>query len=332
MKSLKPNKAFSITELSVTIILTSLLIVSVFFGTKLIKNANTISARATTQSSPIWNILDEDGTNSAAIWLDATEAGSLSTTYYNNESRVLQWRGKMGGVGMAPDHTTYVSSPLYNTDGEYSAVYFLGSWYDDGRPIRYGDDLTSIKVSPNPINNEQTFSVGIVFKADVDDKSKVRNDCLTSVENIAVSMLFSTSVEERNVAPNLIINLNGTQNTCKIKFFGEGALPATLPAGDDVLFRPNAINSLIFTADFSKTEDHLQVYSNGTKTTLSFTGANSVEGKHSLSGNRLEIGRSNIDNLAFKGKVYEFVVFKSTLSPQEVLSVQKYFMSKYQIN
>ena len=64
----KNNKAFSLIELSIVILVISLLVVGVTKGSRLMSEAKLKSAQALTSSSPV------NAMTGVVLWLDATDA------------------------------------------------------------------------------------------------------------------------------------------------------------------------------------------------------------------------------------------------------------------
>ena len=152
--------------------------------------------------------------------------------------------------------------------------------------------------------------------------------------------LFSMRPSNKNDAlrfwfslrPSLGPNPDGS---CIIEMVSGGGSVASNTDGSSQRARyyPGKINSLIVVIDFTNTENNAISYTNGLKILEHMTHDQFFAPKGDLSiGIPDYASIPDYFNHSYKGNIYEVIIFKSALSEAEALSVQKYFMSKYQID
>ena len=81
----KQNKAFSLIELSIVVLVIGILIAGVIQGSGMLVDSRLKSARALTRSSPVNGIKD------LALWLETTSAESFLSSEAENGTRLTLW-------------------------------------------------------------------------------------------------------------------------------------------------------------------------------------------------------------------------------------------------
>jgi prepilin-type N-terminal cleavage/methylation domain-containing protein len=122
------KKAFSLIELSIVIVITSVLILGIFQGIGMIKNARINNARAFTVKSPVNNI---DG---LVAWYETSLAKSFATGEIYDTSQITRWldispSSENGSIRKNSLTTTASANVIYVNDGinNIPSIQFSGA-------------------------------------------------------------------------------------------------------------------------------------------------------------------------------------------------------------
>jgi prepilin-type N-terminal cleavage/methylation domain-containing protein len=160
---MKKNKAFSLVELSVVILIIGILIAGITQSGRLIRQIKLSTARSVTSSSDVASIRDVTG------WFEATTEGSFKDSNGNtdieNNANLSEWRdiNPQKSKGDKPTLTILGSS---GTEPKYisSGINGIPSVYFDG-----GDVISSTDAPTMPlITGDKTYSMFAVFRSDKD--------------------------------------------------------------------------------------------------------------------------------------------------------------------
>jgi prepilin-type N-terminal cleavage/methylation domain-containing protein len=313
---MKKNKAFSLVELSVVILIIGILVAGVTQSGRLIRQIKLSTARSVTASSDVASIRD------VTAWFEASTEGNFTdinnVTDVENKAVILEWRdiNPQKPIGDRPKlrNEASGSQPMYIANGinGIPSVYF-----------NTDDHIYSVDEPTMPlISKDKTYSMFAVFRADlakVQTKSIITqigsNTTLANNQYASIGFLGSANNNGRAgfISNSTEIN-NWIQNTriSDQKDYVVGVLAdltGTVTQNSVKLY----VNSLTAEADFP---------AGGTYATTE------IEAK------RFSIGASAIATPAdfFNGMVSEVIIFDRKLKDEEAESVMKYLRKKYNIN
>ena len=86
MKKNRPNKAFSLIEISIVILIVGILISGVSLGVDLYQDFRLASARSLTQNSRVGRI------NDLVLWLEASQKSSFEPDNIANGTAITKWK------------------------------------------------------------------------------------------------------------------------------------------------------------------------------------------------------------------------------------------------
>lgn len=149
---MKNRAAFNLVELSIVITVFSLLLIAIGSGTKLIRQAKVKSAERITDTSPVWEIVNDELERSVVAWFDALDRDSMDLLSGTTTNEITNWRSKVNvGKYFTATQSTTDEYPKYSRDGmdNFPAVLFDGT--DDSftvpTPLRTGDTTVSFAVA-----------------------------------------------------------------------------------------------------------------------------------------------------------------------------------------
>ncbi len=141
------QKAFTLVELSIVLVIIGLLLGLINVGINLMNQAKVRAARAITSNSPVWEIFNSNLEMSAVLWYDVLDTKLLKR---DSDNFVTSIRSKIGD----PDRTTMTISnePIYQKDG-----------MADFPTISFDDDTGTSDSLSRSFTLNDNFSVAIVF-------------------------------------------------------------------------------------------------------------------------------------------------------------------------
>jgi len=299
----KNNKAFSLIELSIVILVIGILVVGVTKGSRLMTEAKLKSAQALTSSSPV------NAMTGVVLWLDATDASTIATgtiasnTYTNPDdgSLVVKWKDR--------------NPQLVN-----SSKQELAAISDGNRPV----------YTKNGINGLPTLS----FDSASSDYLKSSNSAIASgktgytmvavwqANSLSTGMIFaqggcSVGVNEGSAAGMY------SKNDGIIASWGCGAT-GDLGSGSN---KYSAKNPNIAIAQVNKSlTNKMSLYLNST-TPVSGTPTTVVD----LISAPIFVGTESGTGSFFNGYISELIVFDRSLTVAEIADVAGYLSKKYSI-
>ncbi len=120
-KSSKSRRAFSLIELSVTIVIIGIFVAGTIAANSLIKKFRIQSAQALTKSSPVTGIIGN------AVWLESILETSFLDSESNNSTAISTWNDQSSNANKH-SISQVGSGPVYsNTINYVHAVKFSGS-------------------------------------------------------------------------------------------------------------------------------------------------------------------------------------------------------------
>ena len=317
---MKKNKAFSLVELSVVILIIGILIAGVTQSGRLIRQIKLSTARSVTSSSDVASIRD------ITAWFEATTEGVFTDVNNNtdveNNATVKIWRD------VNPQKSTGDKPTLTDLGGDNARPKYISSGIN-GIPSVYfdgGDYLASIVGPTIPlISQDKTYSMFAVFRADL---NKATPSIITQIGadgNTHTAQTFASigSVSgSGNGNPGFVTGPDIDSSWVQLATMNDqtdyivGALvdfvnPATVVA-DSVKLYVNSLTSLASGKMSTKTAAPV---STGIIAEKFIIGANvkTTTSEH------------------FTGMISEVIIFDRKLKDEEAQSVMKYLRKKYNI-
>jgi len=301
----KNNKAFSLIELSVVILVIGILVVGVTKGSRLMTEAKLKSAQALTSSSPV------NAMTGVVLWLDATDASTIATgtiasnTYTNPDdgSLVVKWKDRNPQlVNSSKQELAAISDgnrPVYTKNG----INGLPTLSFDGA----ADYLTS---SNSAIASGKTgYTMVAVWQANI----------------LSTGMIFS-QVTTTTCNGSITGSAAGmySKNDGIIASWGCGAT-GDLGSGSNKYSAKNP-NIAIAQVNKSLLTNKMSLYLNST-TPVSGNPATVSD----LISAPIFVGTESGTSTFFNGYISELIVFDRSLTVAEIADVAGYLSKKYSI-
>ena len=330
---MKKNKAFSLVELSVVILIIGILVAGVTQSGRLIRQIKLSTARSVTASSDVASIRD------ITAWFEASTEGVFTdisdNTDIEDKAEIKFWRDtnpqKSKGDKPVLTNGTSNAKPKYVSSGinGIPSVYFDGGANKSGN---YPSDATpdyifSTEVPTMPlISLDKTYSMFAVFRADIGQVEKSAiitqiggNDSLADQSFASIGFIGSAGNAGR---PGLITGSTADLSWVKDAKISDqtdyivGALvdfiaPSTIGAASVKLY----VNSLTPVASYG-----------AAKTNTDFVKTDVIATKFAIGGNAKSPPAEH-----FTGLISEVIVFDRKLKDEEAQSVMKYLRKKYNI-
>jgi prepilin-type N-terminal cleavage/methylation domain-containing protein len=317
---MKKNKAFSLVELSVVILIIGILIAGITQSGRLIRQIKLSTARSVTASSDVASIRDVTG------WFEATTEGSFKDSNGNtdveNNAKLSEWRdinpqkSKGDKPILTPEGSTG-SEPIYISSG----INGIPSVYFDG-----GDAISTSTIATMPlISGDKTYSMFAVFRS---DKDKAGTDSI--------------------IAQIGDITNNADQKFASIGFFGTSGNPGFISGSTPALswvknFKISdqtdyIVGALVdFVSPANPGEASVKLYVNSLTAVNNATDLapkSNTFAATDVMANRFSIGATALSTASkfFTGMISEVIIFDRKLKDEEAESVMKYLRKKYNIN
>ena len=320
---MKKNKAFSLVELSVVILIIGILIAGVTQSGRLIRQIKLSTARSVTSSSDVNSIRDVTG------WFEASTEGSFriagGSSEIQNDDEITEWHD-YNTQKSAFDKPTLVNStagtyPKYRSNGinGIPAVYFDGT--NDYISFELGSGTTDPKFPV--INKDRNFSIFTVFRADPGALGS-NNMTITQLSGLPVSNALTNETYAgigffAANKPGLIVNSTEANN-----YLVNFALK------DQTDYIVGAVADFPVEDATDPTRASVKMYLNSTAVASQITGGTLKNVGVGIQ--RFIIGSGNLAaSNFFKGLIAEVIVFDRALKKEEAQSVMKYLQKKYGI-
>ena len=331
---MKKNKAFSLVELSVVILIIGILVAGVTQSGRLIRQIKLSTARSITASSDVASIRD------ITAWFEASTEGVFTdnkgSTEVEDKAEIDIWRdtNPQKSKGDKPElkNATAGAKPKYVSNGinGIPSVYFDGGANKAGPYPSDGtaDFIYNIEAPTMPLlSKDQTYSMFAVFRADL---GKVETNAI--VTQIGGNTASLSDQEFASIGffgsagnagkPGLV-----TASTENLSWIKEARI------SDQTNYIVGALVDFVAPSTIAK--ESVKLYVNSlTPASLSAgkTGAASFV-KTDIVATKFIIGASakNTPSDHFTGLVSEVIVFDRKLKDEEALSVMKYLRKKYNI-
>lgn len=292
------KKAFSLLELSVSLIIVSVLVVGVVSGSRLINASKLSQAQALTKSSAITSIPD------LTLWMETTLndsiTGATSGSSLSNDDLVSSWND-LSGNSVNVTQATGSYQPKYITAGinNLPTLSFDGGndyLYNTSKvPLQPGDDSFTFVAVWKRIGG---VSLGAIFE---------QNTNGSTLQGRRASLLTISTSQ---------YGFNGESNDFHSNNYTTGASIITVMT----LTAPTGAGSTIA----------VNIYNSSNNVTYSGTISASIE---NVANNVFMVGAKAVTTRSdfFPGYISEIMVFDRDLNPSEVSLINNYLSKKYNI-
>jgi len=301
----KNNKAFSLLELSIVILVIGILVLGVTKGSRLMTEAKLKSAQALTSSSPV------NAMTGVVLWLDATDAstiatGTISTSTYgdpNDGSFVAKWK----------DHNPQL---VNSSKQELAAVTS-----DNNRPTYIQNGINGL---PTLSFDGATDFLKSSNSAIAGGKTGYTMVAVWQANSLSVGMIFA------QVTPTE--PCNGIAGSAAGMYTKTDGTIASWGCGGNADFystsKYSAKNPNIAIAQVNKSllTNKMSLYLNST-TPVSGIPTTVVD----LISAPIFVGAESGTGNFFNGYISELIVFDRSLTSAEIVDVQGYLSRKYSI-
>ena len=294
----KQNKAFSLIELSIVVLVIGILIAGVIQGSRMLVDSRLKSARALTRSSPVAGIKD------LALWLETTSAESFLSSQAENGTQLTLWN----------DINPQVRNPFFARKTASASAKYVENSPVGGLPAVYLDGAvsgqfllstssSSAVATPVPTQNDFTF-----FVVSRTDFSKTGTDAYIMDNGVEGSNGFSYSINPISRQKNITVQ--------RSSLFDITTIFAATPITPEVVSYTYAGGTL----------GAHKIYSNGVNYAL-----NNPKVTYTQPTTRFLIGARATNWQTWSGWLSEIIIFNRYLNDVDRKSVEKYLAQKYGI-
>ena len=310
MLKINKNKAFSLIELSIVILIIGILVAGVTQSSRLISRMKVMSARSLTLSSPVSSIKD------IYSWHETVMEASFDEAEASDSSRITNWY----------DINPQVSSGkimVTQSDVNLKPIYLSNRI--NGLPVINfdGSDRIQSQIAVPAIASMGSATIFSVFNAQ--DVSNQR------------FLLFQL---QTNCANNIEIGLSA--GAFNIGNFGihSGCGYATATSASFMATNQNYVMTMIMASTplASGQAGNIQVFRNGVQQTTFANGGGyntGLGGSYAKANSMLNFGgrfsSGFVDDCRFIGNVGEIIIFSRALNTEERQAVEKYLGKKWGI-
>jgi len=293
------KKAFSLIELSIALLIISILAIGISTGNRLISTSKIIKAQALTKTSPVSSIPD------LLLWLEPTLSGSITGATSGNDlsedDYISAWND-ISGNGISVIQGTQANQPTYTTSGINSlpSLSFTQAssnyLYSTSKvPLQPGDDSFTFVAVWKRIGGS---GAGVMFEQNTNGSS--------STGKRASMLTIGTT----------LYGFNGESNDFHANAYTAGESMISVIT----LTPPTAAGTTI----------DVKIYSNSNDITYSGTINADTE---NVSTGVFVVGAKALATKTsfFPGYISEIMVFDRDITPTEISIINKYLSKKYNI-
>jgi len=334
---MKKNKAFSLVELSVVILIIGILIAGVTQSGRLIRQIKLSTARSLTSSSDVASIRD------VTAWFEATTAGVFTdingNTDIDDKSKLRAWRdvNPQKSISDKPIMTngTAVDGSTNNTEPKYiiSGINGLPSVYFDGGAANgdatlsdaTGDLISTTDTATMPILAlDKTYSMFAVFRS---DKGKAQ-------QNAIIAQIGNGSdITAQSFASIGLLDGDSTNNSKPGFVTSEAKATSWVSDARITDYNDYIVGALVdFITPTSPADASVKLFVNSL-TPVTYVGGDTRVAT-TIGAAKFVIGASNHATASkhFTGMISEVIVFDRKIKDEEAQGVMKYLRKKYNIN
>ena len=295
MKKIKIiNKAFSLIELSIVILIIGILVAGVTQSSRLVKAMRLQTARQLTMNSPISSI------GNLNLWLETTLEKSFNESESSNSSTLTKWFDINPQSTFKNDayQNSITRAPIYNFNETLPLVNFNGA--NDGQYFNLPDNTIP--------SGDSAFTIFLAFR--------LAKDAAIKNHDILVAGQW--------INPITLIRLDNNTGLKFTNFTG---------GGTSTVYGPQTSNQqlatlALFTASYKNTGQRFILgHVNGVQSfQVNVADARAIGSVLNLIG-----GNSWVNFEYFRGDIAELVIFSKFLNDEERKSVESYIMKKWSI-
>jgi len=334
---MKKNKAFSLVELSVVILIIGILIAGVTQSGRLIRQIKLSTARSLTSSSDVASIRD------VTAWFEATTAGVFTdvngNTDIDDKSKLRAWRdiNPQKSIsdkpiminGTAVDGSTNNSEPKYIISGinGLPSVYFDGGSNNGDTALSdsTGDLISTTDTATMPILAlDKTYSMFAVFRS---DKGKAQ-------QNAIIAQIGNGSdITAQSFASIGLLDGDSTNNSKPGFVTSEAKATSWVSDARITDYNDYIVGALVdFITPTSPADASVKLFVNSL-TPVTYVGGDTRVAT-TIGAAKFVIGASNHATASkhFTGMISEVIVFDRKIKDEEAQGVMKYLRKKYNIN
>lgn len=311
---MKKNKAFSLVELSVVILIIGILVAGISQSGRLIRQIKISTARSVTSSSDVGSIRD------VTAWFEASTEGVFTNindvTDVEDDNEIKTWRDinpqKSIGDKSILSQATATQYPKYKSSG----INGVPSLVFDGDDFMKAIDPSNLPIIPA----DKSFSMFAVFRTKLSfnqKKSILAYVGGNTVVDGAYASIGFLGTSGNNAKPGFIVN-TGTSNANWVRDVG---------IIDETDY---ALGAVVDFNPASTTYDSVKVFLNSSTPIL--TNALLSGGTPAapvLDSKQFVVG--GLTDLFFNGLISEVIIFDRTLKKEEYENTMKYLKKKYNI-
>ncbi|MFZ9180258.1 MAG: type II secretion system protein [Rickettsiales bacterium] len=310
---MKKNKAFSLVELSVVILIIGILVAGISQSGRLIRQIKISTARSVTSSSDVGSIRD------VTAWFETSTDGVFTNindvTDVEDDNEIKTWRDinpqKSIGDKSILTQATSTQHPKFKSNG----INGIPTLVFDGNDFMKANDPSTMPIIPA----DKSFSMFAVFRTKLtfnQQKSLLAFVGGNTIANDTYASIGFLGSSGNNAKPGFIVN-TGTNNANWVR--DVGIIDETDYAlGAVVDFNPAA------------SADSVKIFLNSIDPIAS---ASLISGgtyvAPVLNSQQFVVG--GLTDLFFNGWISEIIIFDRTLKKEEYQNTMKYLKKKYNI-
>jgi len=340
---MKKNKAFSLVELSVVILIIGILIAGVTQSGRLIRQIKLSTARSLTSSSDVASIRD------VTAWFEATTPGVFTdvngNTDIDDKSKLRAWRDVNPQKAIS-DKPIMKNGEVYNGSGVLTAANNTEPKYIisgiNGLPAVYFDgganngDTTLSDATPDLISTtdtatmpilagDKTFSMFAVFRS---DKGKAQ-------QNATIAQISANAATLTNESFASIGLLGGdSSNNSRPGFVTTDAVVSSWLTEERITdYNDYIVGALVdYTTPASPGVESVKVFVNKLTPVVYQSGKTSAAATIGAAIFTIGADTKASPTGHFTGMISEVIVFDRKIKDEEAQGVMKYLRKKYNIN
>lgn len=307
------NRAFSLIELSIVILIIGILIAGVTQGSRLVNASKVQTAQTLSQSAPV------TGVQGLVLWLDSSREDSFISTETSNATALTKWYNvnpQVSNVGRATALTTFTSSSPTTT---YKSIGI------NGLPsVAFATGATTAFASPaggRIVTPYQAYTFFVVARVtNIGSKNAIFYNGATAATSTGFGFFSSTSGK-------MLVN-GGATNVITDKT-GSASAVANAARIMTVTIAPNAaVNGSNVMAPV--TTPAINFYVNGAPTPdLTSTLATNIAAQ--AASDIFYIGTDGTATSPFIGDMSEIIMFDTVLKNSDRRAIEQYLGKKYGI-
>jgi prepilin-type N-terminal cleavage/methylation domain-containing protein len=288
------KRAFSLVELSVVVVIVTVLVAGIFMGAGLVQNARLSNAKAHTAKSVVRDI------QGLVAWYETSTKDSFSPGETYDSAQISEWRdiAPSSKIGLNNENVLLVSSPSAN-------VIFVETGINSIPSIEFSgtvDSNSKLALSAFYQGSSAQKTIFMVFKP-----LGTLTSSETILDSISTGNDHSIAIKDTN---EVTLNAGSSVSTATV------TNPASFSTSSDYVM------ATYFDGSSSR------VYLNDAENEVG--GGNISPGSNELTG--LTVGSDKDATADFNGQISEIIIFNRALKIQERKDIMSYLSTKYSIS